>query len=99
MNKFVVISVLLVIAVLLAMDGPKLTLSKHDKLKSYNTKRLNNMENSQVSVSVSDDSRKVKSKSSSPKKNYMLLDINKSEDLVEKKYKNILKEWNGIIKN
>jgi hypothetical protein len=57
------------------------------------------MENSQVSVSVSDDSRKVKSKSSSPKKNYMLLDINKSEDLVEKKYKNILKEWNGIIKN
>jgi hypothetical protein len=91
MHNYVIILVLLVIAVLLAMEGPKFRLSKYDKLKSYNTNRLNKLENPQISVSVSDNSRTSNIRHV-PQNNYLLLDPSVSRnarDRVNRQYGNI----------
>jgi len=100
MNKFVVISILLVIALLLATDSSKSGLRKNklDNLKSMNTRRLNKLENSTVSVKVSGSPRA--NVGPQEKKDYLLLPAeasNNAQQYVEGKYKDILKEWDGII--
>ena len=101
MNKFVVISILLVIAVLLATDSSKSGLRKNKlhSLKSMNTRRLNKLENSTVSVKVSGSAR-ANAGPRMEKKDYLILPAeasNNAQQYVEGKYKNILKEWDGMI--
>jgi hypothetical protein len=102
MNKFVVISILLVIAVLLATDSSKSGLRKNKlhSLKSMNTRRLNKLENSTVSVKVSGTPRAGNVGPKMEKKDYLILPAeasNNAQQYVEGKYKNILKEWDGMI--
>tara|TARA_B110001469_G_C9551245_1_gene273526 strand:+ start:621 stop:938 length:318 start_codon:yes stop_codon:yes gene_type:complete len=105
MNKYVVLSILIILAVLVSTE-PKETKKYPDShLKSFNTNRLNDIENPNMRFKISDTSRqKSPAKSITPKNSeeFLLMDSNlrmNSKNLVEDRYKNILKEWNGIIQN
>ena len=108
MNKYVVLSILIILAVLVSTE-PKEHIIYHDShLKSFNTARLNDIENPNMRFKISDTSRQkpaiLRTKSNSPlnSEEFLLMDSNlrkSSQHLVEDRYKNILKEWNGIIQN
>jgi len=108
MNKFVVLSILLIIAIIVSTNPPKKRNRNMDmnKLKSKNIQRLNKIESPQISVNIVDNSRDNPRDNPRSGKhkflNNMILDPQVSKHagkFVENRYKDILKEWNGIIKN
>ena len=104
MNKFIILFILVIIAVLVSSNPSKPPMNRNiglNKYKSYNLKRFNKIESPNISVNITDNSRD-KLKNVNITGNNMIIDpriSSNADKYVENRYKNILKEWNGIIKN